>query len=278
MKYMRVELSIITASKEIKDHEVCVIGQGIPIVAGAFAKQNHAPNAKILTEAGMVDIDLFQNIEDVGDPGSSRGYTYSINLFDVFTTIVNRGYVDVCILGAAQIDKFGNINTNVVGDYFLSKRKFFRLSGAGGANEFAGHSNRTIITMVGGTFVDKLSYMTSPGWLTGGDSRKKSGLPGGPSALISKYGVFRFEETTKELYLAGIFPQTTVEQIKELVPWELKLAEELGLDLEKIDPPTQAELEFIREFDPFFGIGGHEGRRLQAQVLPVFYEGGRENI
>ena len=278
MKYMRVELLIITASKEINDYEICVIGQGVPMVAGAFAKQNHSPNAIILTEAGMVDMNIFQNLEDVGDPGCSQGYSYSIDLFDVFTTIVNRGYIDVCILGVAQIDKYGNINTNVVGDYFLSKRKDFRLSGAGGANEFAGHSNRTILTMVGGTFVEKLDYMTSPGWLTGGDSRKREGLPGGPSALITKYGVFRFEETTKELYLAGIFPQTTVEQIRELVPWDIKVAEDLGKDLDKIDPPSVEDLEFIREFDPFFGIGGHEGRRLQAQVLPVFYEGGRENI
>jgi len=277
MKYMRIEMLIKVACEEIKDGEICVIGQGVPMAAGAIAKKNHAPNAIVLTEAGMVDLDLFQNLEDVADPGCTKGYSYSIDLFDVFTTIVNRGYVDVCILGAAQVDKYGNINSTVVGDYHLSKRKDFRLPGSGGANEFAGHSKRLVITMVGGKFKKKLDYITSPGWLRGGDSREKAGLIGGPDSLITKWGIFRFEENTKEMYLAGIFPQTTIEEIQEKVPWELKTAEDLGKEFEKFEPPTLKDLEFIRDFDPFFGIGGHEARRLQAQVLPVYYEGGRSN-
>jgi glutaconate CoA-transferase subunit B len=278
MKYMRIELLIITASKEINDGELCIIGQGIPFAASAYAKRNHAPNAIILTEAGMVDIDLFQTLETISDPGSTKGYSYSIDLFDVFTTIANRGFADICFLGAAQLDKFGNINSTVVGDYYINKRRDFKLSGCGGANEFAGHTNRTIITMVGGQFVNKLDYMTSPGWLTGGESRHKAGLQGGPSTLITKLGLFRFDEVSKELYLAGLFPQTTVEDVRELIPWELKVAEDYGKPLEKIPPPKMEDLEFLREFDPFFGIGAHDGRRLQSQALPVFYEGGRPNV
>jgi glutaconate CoA-transferase subunit B len=274
---MRVEMIIKVVSSEIKDGEICVIGQGVPMAAGAIAKRNHAPNAIILTEAGMVDLEIFQNLEDIGDPGCSKGFSYSIDLFDTFTTVVNRGYIDVGLLGAAQVDKFGNINSTVVGDYHLSKRKFFRLSGCGGANEFAGHSKRIILTMVGGKFIEKLDYVTSPGWLSGGDSRQKAGLIGGPESLITKWGIFRFEEDSKEMYLSGIFPQTTIEEIKENVPWELKTAEDIGKEFEKIEAPTLKDLEFIRDFEPFFGIGGHEGRRLQAQVLPVYYEGGRSN-
>ncbi|MFX1257433.1 MAG: hypothetical protein ACFFAN_06225, partial [Promethearchaeota archaeon] len=119
--------------------------------------------------------------------------------------------------------------------------------------------------------------MTSPGWLTGGDSRRKAGLSGGPYALVTKYGLFRFDEDTKEIYLANIFPQTIVEEIRKLIPWDLKIAEDFGKVLEKIDPPKFEELEFIRKFDPFFGIRSQDGRRLQAQVLPVYYEGGRKN-
>ena len=277
MKYMRVEMIIKVASNEIRDGEICVIGQGVPMAAGAIAKKNHAPNAIILTEAGMIDLDIFQNLEDIGDPGCSKGFSYSIDLFDTFTTIVNRGFVDVSLLGAAQVDKYGNINSTVVGDYHLSRRKDFRLSGCGGANEFAGHSKRVILTMVGGTFMEKLDYMTSPGWMSGGDSRKKMGLKGGPTSLITKGGLFRFEEQSKEIYLAGIFPQTTIEQIQQEVPWKLKTAEDFGKNFEPLEPPTLEDLKFIRDFDPFFGIGGHEARRLQAQVLPVFYEGGRSN-
>jgi len=277
MKYMRVELAVLTASKEIQDGEIVVIGQGIPVAAGAVAKHTHAPSAIILTEAGLVDINPFQNLEDVGDPGCSIGFSYSIDLYDVFTTICNRGYADACILGAAQIDKYGNINVTVIGNYEMSTRKDFKLAGSGGSNEFAGHCNRTIYTMIGGEFVEHLDYMTSPGWLNGGDSRRKAGLRGGPSALVTPLGLFRFEETSKEMYLAGLFPKTTVENVKEVVPWELKTAEDFGIILEKIEPPKLEELEFLRRFEPFLGISGREGRRLEAQSLPVYYETGRPN-
>ena len=277
MKFRKIELLVLTASKEIKDGEICVIGQGIPMAAGAIAKKTHAPNAVILTEAGMVDIEPFQNLEDVADPGSTIGFSYSIDLFDIFTSIVNRGYADVCILGAAQVDKYGNINTTIVGNYYKINRKSIKLPGSGGANEFAGHCNRTIITLVGGRFIEKLDFLTSPGWLTGGDSRRKAGLPGGPSTLISQQGIFRFHEETKEIYLSGIFPQTSLEDIRKQIPWELKIAEDFDKPFEKLILPTKEDLELIREFDPFFGIGGHVGRRLQAQVLPVYFEGGRLN-
>ncbi len=277
MKYRRLELLILEAAKEIKDHEICVVGQGIAIVAGAIAKKRQAPNAIILTEAGMVDIDPFQNLEDIADPGSFIGYSYSIDLFDVFTTIVNRGYCDICILGAAQVDKFGNINSTVIGNYLNYGRKDIRLSGSGGANEFLGHSKRTIITCVGGDFVEKLDYFTSPGWLSGGEARKKAGLPGGPSAVFSTYGVFRFHETTKEMYLAALLPKTTVEDAQKDIPWKLKTAEDFGGSIVKIKPPTLEDLKFMREVEPFLGIGGNDGRRLQAQTLPVYFEGKRPN-
>lgn len=277
MKYKRVEMLVFTASKEIRNGEICVIGQGIPMAAGAIAKKKHAPQALILTEAGMVDIDIFQNLEDVGDPGCTIGYSYSLDLYDVFTTIVNRGYADVCMLGAAQIDKFGNINTTIIGEYKAFNRKSVRLPGSGGANEFAGYCKRTVYTLVGGEFVEKLDYFTTAGWLTGNDSRQKAGLIGGPSTVVSQQGVFRFDEVTKEMYLAGLFPQTTLDDVRKEVPWNLKTAEDFGKEFEKLDVPTIEDLKFLREFEPFLGIGSNEGHRLQAQVLPVYFEGGRKN-
>jgi len=272
MKYRRVELMVLETSKEIKDGEVCVIGQGIPMTSGAVAKRSHAPNAIILTEAGMVDIEPFQNLEDIADPGCTKGFSYSIDLFDVFTTVVNRGYCDLCILGAAQIDKYGNINTTVVGDYEINNRSDMKLPGSGGSNEFAGHSNRTIFTVVGGKFVEKLDYLTTPGWLDGGDARRKAGLPGGPSAVFSQYGVFRFLEDSKEMYLTGLFPDTTIDDVRDMIPWDLKTAEDIGKSLKKIENPSPAELKFIRSFEPFLGISGHEGRLLQVKALPNYYE------
>ena len=277
MKYKRVELLVLTASREIKDGEVVVIGQGIPMAAGAIAKKRHAPNATILTEAGMVDIEAFQNLEDIADPGSMIGFSYQIDLFEVFTTIVNRGYCDICMLGVAQMDKYGNVNSTLIGSYENYGRRDIRLPGSGGANEFAGHSNRTVYTIVGGEFVENLDYLTTPGYLNGGDSRKKAGLPGGPSAVISTQGIFRFHEESKEIYLSGIFPDTTLEQIQKKIPWNLKTAEDFGMNFEQITLPTKEDLEFIREFEPFLGIGGNDSRRLQAQVLPVYFERGVDN-
>ncbi|TXT58848.1 MAG: 3-oxoadipate CoA-transferase subunit B [Promethearchaeota archaeon] len=271
MKYRRVELMVLAASKEIKDGEVCIIGQGIPMTAGAIAKRNHAPNSIILTEAGMVDVEIFQNLEDVADPGSTKGFSYSCDLFDVFTTIVNRGYADLCMLGAAQIDKYGNINTTVVGDYRIKSRSDMKLPGSGGANEFAGHCKRTAYTVVGGKFVKELDYLTSPGWLEGGDSRREAGLPGGPSTVFSRYGVFRFEDDTKEMYLSALFPDTTIKDVEEIIPWDLKTAEDLGEEIKRLDPPTKQQLQFMREFEPFLGISGHEGRILQVRSLPGYY-------
>jgi glutaconate CoA-transferase subunit B len=267
MKYRRLELLVLAASGEISNGEICVIGQGIPMVAGALAKKFHAPNAIILTEAGMYDINLFQNMEDIADPGSTVGFSYSIDLFDVFTTCVNRGFIDLCILGAAQIDRYGNVNSTIVGNYPGNGRKDMRLPGSGGANEFAGHCKRTIFTLVGGNFAEKLDYLTTPGWLKGGTSRYEANLPGGPSTVISEQGIFRFDEKTKEIYLHAIFPDTKIEDILKNVPWELKIAQ----NLQYVSPPTKKQLEFMREFEPFLGVGGHEGRMLQAQVLLGYF-------
>ena len=118
--------------------------------------------------------------------------------------------------------------------------------------------------------------MTSPGWLSGGNSREEAGLPGGPSAVITKQGLFRFEEDTKELYLDAIYPETTLEDVKKQVPWELKTAEDLGKEIQHIEHPKKKDIEFIRDFEPFFGMSGHFGRLFQAQVLPVHYERGEE--
>ncbi|TFG26454.1 MAG: hypothetical protein EU532_09695 [Promethearchaeota archaeon] len=268
---------ILRTSDQIRDGDICVIGQGIPMIAGAIAKRKHAPHAIILTEAGMLDINPFENLDDVADPGSSKGFSCAMGLYDVFGTIVNRNFADLAFLGALQVDKYGNINTTVIGNYFLKNRSDIRFAGSGGSNEFMGHCKQTVITIVGGKFVKKLDYITSPGWLSGGNSRQKAGLPGGPECLISKYGLFKFHDESKEMYLCELFPETELEDIQEEIPWKIKTAEDFGESIHKLDPPSKADLKFIREFDAIFGIGGHEGRRLESQALPVYYEGGRAN-
>ena len=268
MKFRRIELLIVRTAQEIKDGEVVIIGQGIPMAAGAYAKKYLAPNCLLLTEAGMVDIDLFQNLDDIGDPGATKGFSYLCDLYDVFTEITYRGFADLCILGAGQIDKYGNVNSTVIGDYNINSRNDWRLPGAGGAPEFSAYAKRIVLTLSGGNLVEKLDYLTSPGWLTGEDAREKAGLPGGPTTVITTFGVFKFDEKTKEMYLAEVFPDTTIELVKEKVPWNLKIAD----DLIVLEKPSKEDLDFIRWFDPLFGVGTNWGRQRMSSVLPRYFE------
>jgi glutaconate CoA-transferase subunit B len=258
VRYTLDELIVFRAAQEIRDGEIVVIGQGIPMAAGVLARKTHAPNSLIVTEAGLVGIDPFKVPLHIADTSCTRGYSYGCDMFDIFTTLVNRGYVDVAFLGVGQIDKYGNVNSSYIGnpeDYEM------RLTGAGGAPEFAGHSKRSVYTMSGGEFVEKLDYFTTPGYVDGGHSRYEAGMPegSGPSALITTKGVFKFDEQTKEMYLAGIHPGATVEEIREQVPWDLKLADLL----EVTRLPSEEEVRIIRTFAPDISVG----RSLYVELL-----------
>lgn len=249
-KYTLNELLIICTAREIHDSENVILGVGLPPTAGALAKALHAPNATMMMESGIIDFESQVQPNNIADAMSCRGFSYSTDLFSTFT-MTYRGFVDVCFLGVAQVDKFGNLNTTVIGDYHKPQ---LRLPGGGGAPDFYGYAKRTVLTMRGGTFVNKLDYLTSPGYMDGGDSREKSGLfpPGsGPSLLISKKGIFRFDPTTKEMFLAQVHPGINIEDIKKDIPWELKIAD----DLSETEPPSEQEIRFIREFAPMEVLG-----------------------
>ncbi|BCS96616.1 3-oxoadipate--succinyl-CoA transferase subunit B [Desulfoluna limicola] len=250
LKYTLNELLVIVAAREIEDHARVILGVGMPTIAGALAKGLHAPNATLMMESGIIDFLPLVPPNHIADANCCRGYGYSTDLFSTFT-MTYRGYVDVCFLGVAQVDRFGNLNTTVVGDYDNPE---MRLPGSGGAADFISYAKKTILTMRGGEFVNELDYLTSPGYLTGGDSREASGLfpeGSGPTMLISPKGIFRFDETTKELYLAQIFPGVDVEEIKQEIPWELKVSPTLS----EVEPPTREELAFIRYFAPSESLG-----------------------
>ncbi len=258
VKYTLDELIVYRAAQEIRDNEIVVIGQGIPMAAGVLARKTHAPNALIVTEAGLVGIDPFKVPFHIADTSCTHGYSYGCDMFDIFTTVVNRGYVDVAFLGVGQIDKYGNLNTSYIGapnDYEM------RLTGAGGAPEFAGYSKRVVYTLSGGEFVEKLDYFTTPGYVDGGNSRYEAGMPedSGPSALITTKGVFKFDPETKEMYLAGLHPGVTVDEIKAQVPWDLKVAD--SIEITKL--PSEEEVKIIRDFAPEISVG----RRLSIELL-----------
>jgi glutaconate CoA-transferase subunit B len=249
-RYALNELLIITVAREIKDGDNVILGAGLPTTAGALAKAFHAPNATLMMESGIVDIQPLVPPNHIADAHCCRGFSFATDLFSMFT-MCYRGFVDVCFLGVAQIDKFGNINTTVIGDYY---KPTMRLPGAGGAPDFMSYAKHTILTMRGGDFVNKLDYFTSPGYLEGGDARDRSGLfpkRSGPSMLLTTKGVFRFDEVTKELYLTKLHPGVTVDTVRKDVPWDLKVAD----DLSETERPTDKEIDFLRQFAPTEVVG-----------------------
>ncbi|MFW9822351.1 MAG: CoA-transferase subunit beta [Candidatus Thorarchaeota archaeon] len=257
-RYSVDELLSIAIAREIRDYENVVIGAGIPVTACVLAKGLHAKNAVLMTEAGLIDFEPLVPLIGIADPGAGKGFSYSTDLFSMFTTHTYRGFVDVCFLGVGQVDKFGNINSTVIGDYDNFKR---RLPGSGGAVDFFSYAKRTVLTMNRGQFVENLDYFTSPGYLTGGDSRNKSGRflkDSGPSTLISRKGIFKFDPITKEMFLVHNHPGITVEEIRKDIPWELKVSP----DLTETAPPSAEELEFSRKFNPAQSIGERAARRL----------------
>jgi glutaconate CoA-transferase, subunit B len=261
--YTLDELLAIAVAREIHDYENVVLGVGVPMTAGALAKALFAPHATLMMESGIVDIRPLLSLNNIADAHSCRGFSYATDLFSTFTATY-RGFVDVCFLGVGQVDKYGNLNTTVIGDY---ENPTLRLPGSGGAADFISYAKRTVLTMRGGTFVTQLDYLTSPGYLDGGDSRDKSGLfpiGSGPAALISTKGVFRFDSQTKEIFLAQIHPGVSLEAIKKDIPWELKVSPDLSLTRR----PSDEEINFIRHFAPELSAG----RELTGELRKAYIQ------
>ncbi|MFP3999629.1 MAG: CoA-transferase subunit beta [Desulfobacterales bacterium] len=257
-KYTLNELLIITCAKEIKDYQNVMLGVGLPTTAGALAKSLFAPHATLMMESGIIDFEPLVPLNHIADAHSCRGFSYATDLFTAFT-MTYRGFIDVCFLGVGQIDKYGNLNTTCVGDYWNPD---LRLPGSGGAADFISYAKKTVLTLRGGQFVEKLDYFTSPGYLEGGSSRDDSGLypkGSGPSMLLTTKGVFRFDQDTKEMYLSEIHPGVTVEDIRKDIPWDLKISP----DLAQTDRPTDQEIDFVRRLAPSESVG----RKVKTELF-----------
>ncbi len=242
------EVMCSVASRELRDREVVFVGQGIPLLAALLAMKA-GKRVTLVMEGGIIGFTAYRPPIHIADCTAFTGVEACCEMCDMFGMFLMGGKIDVGFLGTSQIDKYGNLNTSFTKDPKESFRG--RIAGSGGANEIAGFSKRLIILLHHGKFMDKLFYRTSPGWLEGGTSRQDAGLPGGPSALITLDGVFRFEEDTKEMYLYSIFPGKTVEEIKAKVPWDLKINPDLKV--EKL--PTYEEVLTVRQFSPNISLG-----------------------
>lgn len=232
------------AARELKDGELVFVGMGIPMVATFLAQKTHAPNLIMVVELGIVGSKTEELPKSLVDPALVKGATYACSMLHTLGAILP--YVDKGFLGAAQIDKFGNLNSTVVGDYFNPKA---RLMGSGGANDIGAIAHSYIIMMEHERhrFVEKVSYITTIGHYKGGNSRKELGFPGdGPSTVISNLGVFRFDEETKELYLDSYHPGSSVEKVKENSGYDIKIS----LKVKDTPFPTKEEQELLKELDP----------------------------
>lgn len=240
------ELMVAAASRELKDHDVVFVGIGIPQLGALLAQRTHAPNLTLIYESGVIGTRPARLPLSIGDPTLVSG-TYGIfSFYETFSLLLQRGFIDVGFVGGAQVDKFGNINSTVIGDYRKPK---VRLPGSGGGCEIAGLSKRIVIITPHEKrrMVEKVDFITSPGFIDGAGARERIGLNGGPTAVITTMGVLRFDAKTKEMYLYSYHPGVSIDQIKQNTGWDLKISP----DVSETEPPTVKQVEILRkELDP----------------------------
>ncbi len=240
--YSRDEIMTVTAARQLAGGAVCFVGIGLPSAACNLARQSHAPGLVLIYESGTVDTRPEVLPLSIGDSELAETATCVVPLPEVFAYYLQGGRVDVGFLGAAQIDRFGNLNSTVIGDYQKPK---VRLPGAGGAPEIATHARQVMVVMRQSTrsFVEQLDFCTSCGYLNGGGERQRSGLPGaGPRRVITDFGMLEPEAESDELVLTAVYPDVTVEQVQEATGWPLRAAPRV----ETLAAPRSEELAALR--------------------------------
>jgi len=240
------ELMTVTAARELRDHETVFVGIGLPNLASNLAKRTHAPNLTMIYEAGVIGANPTRMPLSIGDPCLVSGSQSVCSMFEVFGLYLQAGRIDVGFLEGAQIDKYGNINSTVIGDYRAPK---VRLPGSGGACDIASLAKRILIITrhESRRFPEKVDFVTSLGFLTGKHERERLRLEGGgPDAVITDLGVLRFDKETGEMMLDSIHPGVKLEDVKRNTGWDLKVSKELKITNE----PSEEELSILRQLDP----------------------------
>jgi glutaconate CoA-transferase, subunit B len=242
LQYTAREMMAIGAGRFIKDGDILFAGTGVAMLAATVAKKIHAPKSVVFFETGGIDPSLEELPLAVADPRVMSGTSMNSGLIEAFSIVGHRKLHTIAFLGAAQIDKFGNLNSTCIGNYWKPRVRF---SGSGGACDAACLASGVIIFMQHEKkkFVEKLDYLTSPGWLEGGDSRKEAGLSrGGPIAVVTQLGVMKFDDTTKEMYLSEYYPGIRVETIVENTGFSIDTSRAI-----ESKPPSEKELKILRE-------------------------------
>jgi glutaconate CoA-transferase, subunit B len=258
------ELMASAVARRIRNDDVAFIGIGIPLMAGIVAVSTHAPRAILVYEGGGIGARTRRVPWSISDNPTTDNALAAAQMWRVFGD-QQRGLITLGIIGGAEIDRFGNLNTTVIlGSGGTYSRPRIRLPGSGGANDIASSAGRLIIMMrlQKGKFVDRVHYITSPGFLSGPGAREKAGLRGkGPVVVVTEKCTFGFEEETKEMVLQTLHPGQTVEAIRELVAWDLKVSPAL----KETETPTEEEIRIMKSFDPMgFILGTKSSSKVET--------------
>ncbi len=244
MSYTLNELMVVAAAREIKDGEVVFVGMRLPLIAFVVAKKTHAPTAIGLFENGVIrSTPSPELIYTMADPPNIKGATQCLDMLSVMG-LLQSGRVNLGFLGAAEVDRYGNLNSTQV----QGKHGLVRLPGSGGACDIASMAHRFVALLEHSRhrLPERVAYITSPGNGEGDGWRRKVGLPrGGPSAIITTKCVLRFSQESGEAYLSTFHPGVTVEDVRVNTGWELRVAN----DVKPTPEPSEAELKAIREYD-----------------------------
>jgi glutaconate CoA-transferase subunit B len=245
LNYTSDEMMTIAASRMLRNGSTCFVGIGLPSAAANLARLTHAPDTVLIYESGTIATKPNILPLSIGDGELAETADAVVGVVEMFNYWLMGGKISVGFLGAAQIDKFANLNSTVIGPYGKPK---VRLPGAGGAPAIAASCGEILITLRHNkrAFVPKLEFVTSGGHMEGGDSREKLRLPGkGPVAVITDLGILRPDPVTKELVLTTVHQGVTVEQVVAETGWPLKVA----ATVETTPPPTELELQVLRELN-----------------------------
>lgn len=243
MDYTADEMMTVSAARMLRNGAVCFVGIGLPSTAANLARLTHAPDAVLIYESGPIGAKPPVLPLSIGDGNLAETADTVVSTPEIFRYWLQGGRIDVGFLGAAQLDRFANINTTVVGDYAKPK---VRLPGAGGAPEISSSAREVLIVVKQSkkTLVDKLDFVTSVGFLTGGDARERAGIAGrGPVAVITDLCILRPDAVTRELKVASIHPGVDRETIVDNTGWPLEFEDGCG----ETERPRVVELEALRE-------------------------------
>ena len=244
--YTAGELLSILSARQLKDGQVVFAGVGIPLLAATLAQRLHCPGLTILFEGGVIG--AFIEPGKLPPSTNDQRCTFRANMVlgsAEVLLLLQRGYVDVGFMGGAQIDQYGNLNSSFIGDPAKPKT---RLPGTGGGNDISSLTNMIVaMKHEKRRFVENVDFITSPGWLKGGQTRREAGLPaGGMFRVVTDLAVFGFDETTRRLTPLALNPGVTREQVEHNTGFKLEFSQSTGVT----EPPTAQELSMLRQLDP----------------------------